>query len=273
MRASGARHALARNWKHLRQRLQPRYGAGAVVFVVGAQRSGTTMLLDALDAHRDTRIHHEHDRTAFDDTWRLRPYAERRRLVEGARCRWVVWKPLLDFQHLDRLLEVHPGSRAVFLLRDPRDVARSSVEKWGESMLQVVRRIATQDACTHWMAERLPAERRDELASMAHEGLDPVSAAALRWWLRNQIFFDLALDTREHEVMPVRYETLVREPDATLDGIFAFLDLAFAEGASRHVVADRVGRGRDATLDPVVAERCRALETRLDAVIAARGKP
>jgi len=263
------RRRLARMYKRAAQRLRPRAETTSALFVVGAQRSGTTLLLDALDAHPDTRVHHERDRGAFDERWRLRPLAQRRRILERARCRWVVWKPLLDFQYTDELLDVHPRSRAIFVLRDPRDAALSAFEKWGDAMLRGVRRLAAEDPCTHWMAERLPATRREELAALVHPGLDGVSAAALRWWLRNTLFFDLALDTRPEQVLPVRYETLALEPEATLAELFAFLELAPAPRAHAIVSDAPVGRGLDVVLDPAVAERCRALEERLDAVIAA----
>lgn len=264
------RRKLARGWKRARQRLRPRDPQASALFVVGAQRSGTTMLLDALDAHSDTQVFHESDRRAFDDAWRLRPLAARRKLVEQARCRWVVMKPLLDVQHLDRLLEVHPGSRAIFLVRDFADVALSSVEKWGGMLRDAVLRVAVDDHSDHWMAERLPAERHGALRDMVGDEIDAPTAAALRWWLRNELFFDLLLDTRQDEVLPVRYETLVSSPEASLEAIFAFLGLAPTRRAVSRIAADRMGRGTEETIDPAVARRCRALEERLDAVIEAR---
>jgi hypothetical protein len=260
---------LARRAKQLRQ-LPRRRGAARACFVVGAPHSGTPLLLACLDAHRDTLVFHEGDAAAYDDAFRLHPVARRRRLVERARCAWVVWQPLLDFQHLDALLAVHPGARAIFVVRDPRDAARSSVEEEGNAMQRLMRRLASRDPGAHWLAERLPEERHETLRKLARANLDPHSCAALCWWLRNELFFDLALDTRHDEVLPVRYEALVQAPDEALADVFAFLGLSHAERAVRLTAADRGGRGRNVALDPAVAQRCRALETRLDAVIAAR---
>jgi hypothetical protein len=106
---------------------------------------------------------------------------------------------------------------------------------------------------------------------MVRHRLDALTAAALRWWLRNELFFDLALDTRHDEVLPVRYETLVQDPVAGMNEIFAFLGLAPTTRAVRRIGPGRIGRGRDLVIDATVSERCRALEARLDAVIAAWG--
>jgi len=266
-----ARRAWTRTRKAVAQRLRARAERTRVLFVVGVQRSGTTMLLEVLDAHPETRVHHEHDRAAFGPDWRLRPLEVRRRLVSRARCRWLVLKPLFDFQHLDRLLEEHPGSRAIFVYRDPRDAALSSTEKWGASLANVVRRLAHEDACTHWMAERLPAQRRATLREIYHPGLDAASASALRWWLRNEIFFDLGLEARGDRVLPVRYETLAGDPQSGFARIFAFLSLAFDPGLVARVSGRSVGRAREVALEPRVAALCEDLERRLDAVTARAG--
>jgi len=241
-----------------------------VLFVVGAPQSGTALLLDALDAHSDIRVHRQGDRRAFGRDGRLRDLAERRRLVEGARCRWVVFEPLLDLQHLDQLLDVHPGARAVFVLREPRDAARSSFEQEGDAPLRSVRRLTREYPCSHWTAERLPEARADELTGLVHPGLDGVSAAALLWWLRNEIFFDVALDVRHEEVLPVRYESLVGEPESELAELFAFLGLEPTPRAHHRISDLPVGGGRDVVLESEIDRRCRDLEQRLDAVIAAR---
>lgn len=267
-----ARRAWTRARKAVAQRLRARAEEARVLFVVGVQRSGTTMLLEVLDAHPETRVYHEHDRAAFGPDWRLHPLPVRRRLVASARCRWLVLKPLFDFQHLDRLLEEHPGSRAVFVYRDPRDAALSSTEKWGASLANVVRRLAHEDPCTHWMAERLPAERRETLARLYHPGLDAASASALRWWLRNAIFFDLGLEARGDRVLPVRYETLVGDPGAEFRHLFAFLGLEMGPGLARRVSGRSVGRARAVSLEPGVAALCDDLERRLDAVVARRSE-
>jgi hypothetical protein len=264
-----ARRAVARTAKRARQRLHPRAGSASALFVVGAQRSGTTLLLDVLDAHREVWVYHEHHRGAFTRSFRLRPLAVRERLVARARCRWVAFKPLFDLQHLDRLLAEHPGSRAIFVVRDHRDAALSGAEKWGGALPRAVERLASEDPCTHWMADRLPPERRSQLAEFCVPALDAASAAALRWWLRSAIFFDLGLDARGDCVLPVRYEALARDPAGGVAALFAFLGLSSgAPAAAARVSARSVGRGRGVVLDPRVAALCRELEARLDAVIA-----
>lgn len=267
--AAYAARTLRRGAKHARQRLGPEAEARAL-FVVGAQRSGTTMLMDVLESLPDTRVYQEYDRAAFLPDWHLRPLAERRRLIERARCRWVVFKPLFDTQHTDRLLAEHPGSKALFPFRHYRDVARSSVVKWGEAMRNAVRRLATEDPCDHWMADRLPSERKVRLAGLFHEGLSLESAAALRWWLRNEIFFDLDLAARRDRVRLVHYEALVGEPREGFAALFDFLGLDPGTAVLSRVSSRSVAKGRDAEIEDAVAALCDDTQARLLAAFAAQ---
>ena len=265
-----ARRLLRRGGKSIAQRLRPAADAPRALFVVGCQRSGTTMLMDVLDRTPLSWVYQEYDRAAFRD-WKLRPAEVRRELLARARAPWVVFKPLYDAQRLDELLAEHPGSRAIWVTRDWRDVAISSARKWGARLPLVVDRLVDEDECDHWMADRLPADRRARLAELRHPGLSIDTAAALRWWLRNEVYFDLALHERSERLLSVRYETLVASPDEAFGRLFRFLDVTpeLAWYAEVRPVARRPRRDLD--VDAPVAELCDALLARLDAASEVRG--
>lgn len=98
---------------------------------------------------------------------------------------------LILHRHLDRALEVFPGMRVVHLMRDPRDVARSSIGMgWAGNVYYGV---------DHWMGTQ-----RDWQRAMPH------------------------LEAQQHLV--VFYEDLIRAPEETLGAICAFVGLAFDPG-------------------------------------------
>jgi hypothetical protein len=265
--AAGARFArrwLRRRTKRARRRLAGPPVAPRALFVVGCQRSGTTLVLDVLERSPDTWVYQEYDRAAFR-AWKLRPLAVRRRLVEGSRFPWVVFKPLFDAQRLDELLAEHPGSRAAWVQRGWRGVAASSARKWGTRLPPVIERLAREDPCDHWMADRLPAERRAQLAELLHPALSVDSAAALRWWLRNQLYFDLALHERRGQVIALRYEELVTRPERGFGALFDFLGLELDPAWLAHVSPAPARREPLLDVDPAVAALCDALEGRLAA--------
>ena len=196
------------------QETSMRMGDGPPFFLVGAERSGTTLLrlmlshhpridcapefefvVDGLPgdggapnlaAYRDMlrldRVFLAHE-LAIDDTLDysalvrsfLGQFAARSAgPIIGATCH----------RHFDRLEELWPGARYVYLLRDGRDVARSNIGMgWEGNVWYAAGR--WRHAVEMWraMCERLPAERRHE----------------------------------------VRYEDLITDPERVLGGICAFL--------------------------------------------------
>jgi hypothetical protein len=272
--ASGLRYArrqLRRGSKWAGQRLRPAEGPARALFVVGCQRSGTTMLMDVLDRSPSTWVYQEFDRAAFRH-WKLRPREVRESLLARSRAAWLVFKPLYDAQRLDELLADHPEARAVWVSRDWRDVAASSARKWGERLPRVVQRLVEEHPCDHWMADRLPVQRRARLAELFHPDLSIDTAAALRWWLRNEVYFDQALHERGDRILSVRYEELVSRPQQAFGVLFGFLGLSPDPLWLEDVSAASVGRAPALDVDAPVAALCDALMARLDAAAAESGR-
>ncbi len=142
-------------------------------------------------------------------------------------------------------------------------MARSWTAKWGDALHAPLRRVAREEDCDHWLAERMPPERRRLVAEIFHDDLSIPSSAALRWVLRNELFFDLDLPQRSDRVLPLRYEDLVGVPEAAFGALFDFLELPF----DARYVADvaprpKVRRG-SIEIDPRVRECCEELSLRL----------
>jgi hypothetical protein len=219
---------------------------GEPVFVVGAERSGSTLLRLMLDHHPDISVPHEYDflvRLIGDDGrfpelsayhaflgqnavflrsgFRIDPSLDFLRLQESfleqrRRGRAVVGGVVhLDFS---RLLFVWPHARFVHLVRDPRAVARSVVEMgWAGNVWAAARRWV--DAEREWarVEERVPATRR----------------------------------------FTVRYEDLVRDPARVLGSICAFIGVPFSPRMLEYA--------SDSTYDPPDPNRLGVWQTRLSA--------
>jgi hypothetical protein len=187
--------------------------ARRIACVFGALRSGTTMLRLMLDSHPKLSCPGESD-VFFDYLtidkagWTLDTDALKRnwlftlsglKLIDGSARDQVMslveqsgkgrdWTVLMVHRNLDRALEVLPDMRVIHLVRDPRDVACSSIGMgWaGNPYHGLGHWLKTEDSWTE-VAPRLPETR----------------------------------------VLDVRYEDLVAQPEAELSRICAFLDVAF----------------------------------------------
>jgi hypothetical protein len=216
----------------------------APVFLVGAERSGTTLLRLMLDGHPRISWPCEFDfaldwPAAKPDAWpELVDFWSRLAESRQARsCRLVIraeldfpllvrslrdqlaartTKPILGVtvhRHYQRLVQLWPDARFVYLVRDGRDVARSHVEMgWAGNV---------------WAAA-------------------PVWREAEREWQR--VCAEVPADRR----IEIRYEELVRDPRLVLTRLCAFLGVEFAPE-----MLDYPARSNYEPPDPRMAERWR----------------
>jgi hypothetical protein len=183
------------------------------VCVYGALRSGTTMLRLMLDSHPQLSCRGEADfifdhLTVRNGNWSLDTAALKRdwlfktsglALVQGSARDQVFsliaqsgvgrdWTVLVLHRDLDAVLKIIPDLRIIHLVRDPRDVARSSIAMgWAGNIYSGV---------DHWL------KTEDSWSAV-----EPRLAA--------------------NRYLEVRYEDLVRRPEAELGRICTFVDVAF----------------------------------------------
>ena len=234
------------------------------LFLVGCQRSGTNMFQRVLDASPHTRVYNEDARPAFRE-FRLRGAARVARLVARSPAPLVLFKPLCDSQHVDRLLDAQPRSRALWLFRRYPDVVSSLVRMWGPHQLHTIRRIqrgAWEEL--GWRGERLSPASLARVRALAHAELTPHEGGVLVWYLRNSFFFELEL-ARDPRVRPLAYEALVAEPAACFGRVFEFLELPFEPGFAAEVSARAVAGPPFPELAGAIRELADELQARIEA--------
>ena len=239
------------------------------IFVVGVQRSGTNMLVRGFEHAPEFEVRSENDREAFD-RFHLRPEATIRALVERSGQAYVLFKPLIDshrvLELLDGLDTPSPG-RAIWAYRDVDGRVRSAVAKFGDSNLQALRQIAAGRSDL-WQAGGLSAERLAFLRSFDLAGMTAESGAALFWFLRNQLFFDLGLERRP-DVALADYGATVDDPASAIHRLCAFLDFPYRPELAAHIDRRAAGAKPPLELDARVRAACTELEARLAAAYGA----
>lgn len=234
------------------------------VFLVGAQRSGTNMIVRGLERSPEFEVHNENDRAAFH-RFRLRPLPEIHRLVVRSRHAFVLFKPLCDSHRVAELLEdlgtPSPG-KAIWVYRNFEARARSSVAKFGDANLRALRLIAEGRGSELWQSGGLGPEHLDLVRGLDPGRLSPISAAALFWYLRNRLFFDLGLD-RRGDVILVSYDAMIAEPERRMRALAAFLGVAYRPDLVAHIGPRGLGP-RPIEIDPRVRDLCEELLAWLD---------
>lgn len=216
-------------------------------FVVGCQRSGTTLFRFLLGARADVRSVDEEvaypiltgQQPEPDGDGADGPGETRRRLTVYKIPRYAEQLLLEDVR--DELFGTNPQfyrrEAGVFIVRDPRDVVASMCAlRAGENKSWVS--VYGRAMITHRLAERADfAERHaDAIDELRDRDWPDHLTAALYWRVRNEAlpaYVEAGLP-----LLPVAYEQLVADPTPHLRRICEHLDLPFDERMLRHQDAE-----------------------------------
>jgi hypothetical protein len=211
----------------------------SALFVLGCQRSGTTLLRFLLGSHSQV--------TSIDETAAYPILAGQRTLAEALAGEAL--RPVLAFKiprFCEQLLEpdlrdelygtmpqFYRRQRAVFVVRDPRDVVTSMctlkastqaswIQAYGRAMVQ------------HRLAQRVGFAARyvRELAELERRSWPDHLVAAFYWQIKNDAL--PAYLAAGLTILPVRYEALVTDAETQLRAVFAHLGLAWEDAVLRH---------------------------------------
>jgi hypothetical protein len=211
---NGLRRRVRRVSKHVYQSIRWRaLDRPKVLMIVGCQRSGTALVSQLFDADRDCRVFGEFSSLSSvgKDGIRLNPLPDVAAVLSRVPAPLVVMKPLVETQRLRTLLKYFPDAKALFMYRRYADVAASDLGKFGpRNAIDNIRPIAAGDTHNWRSAGATPAVRA-HIARFFSESMNPNDAAALFWFARNQLYYDLEL-AAQADVMLCRYEHLATEP-------------------------------------------------------------
>lgn len=235
-------------------------------FIFGCQRSGTTITVDVFGKSDLIQIFPETDPRAnqlplqdwFAEDVRLRSTEEIARLVDDCKRPAVVFKPLMDCQYADKILERHAG-RGFWMYRHYTDVANSAVTKWGPHQKHIIDAIHNDNwSQLGWRTERLSAERIRQIKALWRDDLSEHEGAAIFWLMRNCAFFDHKFVERD-DIRLVRYEELVRDPKTGFQMMLDFMDLDFDPSIVSEVHARSVKKAEAPRISDEIRGLCDGL--------------
>lgn len=256
-----------RAYKHVYQAIRWRtHRPSRVLFIVGCQRSGTTLMTRLFDLDVNCRVFGEHGELSSSDPRagiRLKPLPEVAAILGRVRAPLVVAKPLVETQNVRTLLEHFPGSRALFMYRRYADVARSDLAKFGpHNGIENLRPIVAGDAA-NWRSAGATAAVRELIRRFYTPHMNPNDAAALFWLARNQLFFDLNL-SNDPAVLLCRYEHLTFDPAKVMRRIYQFVGIEGPPALRTGEVRPAIAALLQLDLSPEIRDCCERLQGRLD---------
>lgn len=267
---------LLRLRKRIRQRR--RYPAGVdktVVCIAGCQRSGTSLLSHVFRLDLDAVTYDEVSPLSSQDKvqhLRLNPLPGVAARVLADRAPLVVLKPLVESQNLGVVLDIFPRARGIWLFRDFRDVAASSVHFFSAAVGHQDLEPILQGQSRSWKAEHLDPRIVAQIKALYRPAGGPHDAAALFWLARNSLFFSRGLD-RDPRVRLCHYDRLVTRPAVEVRRLYDFIGRPYpGDRILGDIFTRSRGRGLELELSPPVAEACGLLWADLQAAAAAQDR-
>ena len=265
---SKARKLFHNNKKRIYQSITANKVQQGILFIVGCQRSGTSMMLHVFEGDLNTHCFAERSKLTSKDTVRgirLNSPELIKRQLSKIRAPLIVIKPLVESQNTPTLLDYFDNSRAVWMYRNYKAVALSNIKQFGlESGVNNLRPIVNKDT-QNWRAEKVSEHVWETISKHFSEDMNPYDAAALFWFARNSLYFDLKLD-EDSRVILCRYEDFVVEPEKYMRGIYQQVGQVYPAGIASIVHSHSIKKGKDIEFSPQVEQLVQELQNKLESV-------
>lgn len=231
-----------------------------MVFVVGSQRSGTRLPLHVMDCSPEIATFTEGSAPFFRGVL-LQPLDRVEQLVKRSPSPVVALKPICETHRIHELLDRFPGSKAIWIFRHYAGAVRSASAKW-KSGRDSLGRLAAGQLEGDWRAGGLSDERLQLVRRLYRKEMSLNDANAVMWYLRNALFFDLHTDTRA-EVLLVRYEDLLSDPDRGFARMFDFIGVPIPASAAGVIRRSGGGSRPLPAMSEEIRSMCEELHNRL----------
>lgn len=196
------------------------------VFILGCQRSGTTMLMFSFHLHPDIAVFDESgNNIAFTD-FRLRGFANTKNIIENCAFPVACFKPLADSHLTYKILQTFPSARCIWMLRNYNDTANSFLKKFPHAT-RAIRFVCTGKEGGGWFQEGISSDTRNILRSLPWQEFVDFDFSCLVWWARNRLFFEQQLNI-ENRVLLLKYEDLVTDQNSSLKTITDFIGIPYS---------------------------------------------
>lgn len=241
-----------------------------ILFIIGCQRSGTSMISRVFARDFNVSVYRESSRLSSEDQThvgkyklRLNSSSELESAFSKNKAPIIVCKPLVETQNITELFHHFPNSKALWMYRHYKDATNSLINKFSTNVgIRNLRGIVENNQ-DHWYSEKVPDSVRLTIEKHFSEQMKPQDAAALFWYVRNQLFYELNLENNTRVLM-CRYEDLASQPFLVMQQIYYFLGRTFNKNHAWEVNPSSVLKGQSIELSSEIQQLCDDLLKRLN---------
>ncbi len=247
-----------------------------ILFIVGCQRSGTSIMQIVFKHDLNTRSFGEFSELSSNDHQshiRLNSLELLEKQFSKVRAPLIVTKPLVESQNILQLLDHFHNSKAVWMFRNYRGVALSNIKYFGiHNGIKDLRPIVRNEP-EDWRSEKVSSHVRETISKYFSEDMNPNDAAVLFWFARNSLYFDLELH-RDPRVLLCSYEDFVLDPEKNVKKIYRHVGQVYPKkNITTAVHSNSRKNGWDIELSPEIENLAQELQDKLEAAYRAQTMP
>ena len=262
-----ARKIFQVNKKRFYQSVLSKKDRQSILFIVGCQRSGNSIMQDVFNKDLNTKCYHEFSEISSNDPIggiRLNSFESVKKEFSTLKASLIVLKPLVESQNVPELLSYFENSLALWMFRNYKGVALSNIKKFGlQNGINDLRPIVNNEP-NNWRSEKVSKHIRETVSKYFSEDMNPYDAAVLFWFARNSIFFDLELD-KSPRVMMCSYEDFVLEPEKHVRNIYQRLGQPYPEiNLTAEVHSNSRKKGKEIELSPEIEQLAIEMQNKLE---------
>lgn len=242
-----------------------------ILFIIGCQRSGTSLMSEIFEKDSNAKTFSEFSKLSSKDDHKIRlnPFPSVKEDLLKVRVPLLVLKPLVESQNALELLKGFDGSKALWMYRDYNDVASSNFKYFGINNSISDLRPIVENESGNWRSEKVSKNVREIITSHFSENMNLHDAAVLFWYARNSLYFELGLD-HNPDVLICKYEDLVTNSERVVKTIYGNLKQTYP-GSKIHkmIHTNSLKKGKSIKLSPEIEQLAKGLLGKLDKVYQA----
>lgn len=234
------------------------------IFILGCGRSGTSMMVRMFEFDDRIETLGENNPKIQSNYMLLKDKVVS--VVDNCKAPIIVTKPILNSFEAYKFLTDHQCLNIVWMLRDYRDMAASSVIKFGPVVSDYIKELVQQNTGDNWLSNGMPDETLTILRSIDTRHLSHHDWMCLVWWSVNRTIIIDRLYQHQRFIL-INYEHLVRDPTSAIDSLYKKLGLSYKPNILKYINPASIGKGKTISVNPVIQELCDQLTEELHTVI------
>ncbi len=206
------------------------------VFLTGFWRSGTNMVVSALNKNDDIALYNENNPKAFEN-WLIKDLDLIKDICIKENHKISLFKPVSEPYRISEFLNLGIESKVIYLYRRPESVSKSALQRfphWPKSYSKFIKNFLDGKDPYSKYNSQIADQIRKWVKTKYTDTLNDASLIVLRWLISNEFYFKCNFKLHP-KVFTASYEEITTNPTDCLKRICNFLAIDFNSKISENI--------------------------------------